>query len=168
MIGGTRRPKPRQCRTRMSGDGSRRDKTKLVSGSSTRHATRSGSIERLQSRRTTARTKARSSIAARSRTRTATQWRKHIDSEHRRAPDPSTLPPTLPNSAVYDQGGAYGAAPALLVRSAGAPRLRAGGLSDERCKWRCSCRRSCAAGMRSAKVMANALSAGFHRIAHRV
>ena len=42
------------------------------------------------------------------------------------------------------------------------------GLSDERCKWRSSCYRFSAAGMRSAKVMAKAFRAGFHRTAHRV
>ncbi len=40
------------------------------------------------------------------------------------------------------------------------------GLSDERCFWRSSQRFS-AAGMRSAKVTAKALSAGFHRMVHR-
>lgn len=42
------------------------------------------------------------------------------------------------------------------------------GLSDERCKWRFPCQRSSAAGMRSAKVMAKAFSAGFHLIVHLV
>ena len=36
------------------------------------------------------------------------------------------------------------------------------GLTDERCKWRFHVRSS-AAGMRSAKVMANAFNAGFVR-----
>ena len=40
------------------------------------------------------------------------------------------------------------------------------GLSDERC-FRRSSQRFSAAGMRSAKVTAKALSAGFHRMVHR-
>jgi hypothetical protein len=41
------------------------------------------------------------------------------------------------------------------------------GLTDERCKWRFHVRSS-AAGMRSAKVMANAFNAGFQRSTQRV